>query len=247
MKRSATVLCLALCALTAGAARPTLLSPARFAPITFDPGKIRFGVDSFAVVLAQLGQNMPAGTEVVNVHKDGTKVVFEVAITATAIGMMGTMTIESGGAMEPLRLLNRGSFQGMSFGDSVTVQNGRATGTSQTPTGPGTVATSKVDAPVTAGLLLDRDLLIALLPTAELSVGMTASLTTLDERTGTFVPLTLTVEGTETITVPAGRFDVVRVQAKSNESMVAYVSTTAPRRVVRANYPDAGIELRLLK
>jgi hypothetical protein len=242
MKRTGTVLTLAICALASGAVRPTLV-----APITFDPSKIRLASDSFAAVLTQLGQSMPAGTGLMNVHKDGTKLVFEETISAAPIGLAGTMRSESGAGIEPLSLISHQTFQGVSWMDSVTVQNGRATGIVQTPTGPGTVNTSKVDASVAPGLLLDKDLLIALLPTAELSEGSTASLSTLDEKSGAIIPLTLTVEGTETITVPAGRFDVIRVRAKSDETMIVYVSTGAPRRVVRLNYTEAGIELRLLK
>jgi hypothetical protein len=247
MKRTEAVLALVIGALATGAVRPTPVAPARVAPITFDPSKIRLAQDSFAVVVTQLGQSMPAGTEVVTVHKDGTKLLFDEAISAAAIGLTGTLTIASGAGMEPLGLISHATLQGLSLTDSVTVQNGRATGSTQSPSGPGTVKTAKVDASVAAGLLLDKDLLIALLPTAELSEGMTASLSMLDEQSGTIVPLTLTVEGTETITVPAGRFDAVRVHAKSTEDMVAYVSIAAPRRVVRINYSDAGIELRLLK
>lgn len=240
MKRLGAALILVTGVFATAAVRPA-------SPLTFDPSKIRIAADSFEVYLGQLGQTMRAGTERVEVSKEGPRFIFSESIAAQMIGVTRAVRIVIGAGLEPIELTSHGSFQGAVMGDSVTVRDGKATGSMQQPSGPGTFKTTSVDATVTAQTLFDEDLLIALLPTAELTEGAKASLTVVDGASGKAVPMEVTVEGTETITVPAGKFDVVRVRAKSTDVMVAYVSTTAPRRVVRVNYLDAGIEIRLMK
>jgi hypothetical protein len=116
----------------------------------------------------------------------------------------------------------------------------------QTPTGPGTAQTIKVDAAVSAGFLLDEDELLVLLPTAELAPGLKATLSVLGEE-GKVEVMNISVLPKETAEVPAGKFEVFPVQAKFSETIMVYVTVAAPHRIVRAVYQEAGVDLRLVK
>ena len=60
--------------------------------------------------------------------------------------------------------------------------------------------------------------------------------------------LTLTVKGTETMTVPAGTFEVYRVDLSGGQAPVAmYVTTATPRRLVKVAPQGAPIEFVLAK
>jgi len=60
--------------------------------------------------------------------------------------------------------------------------------------------------------------------------------------------LTLAVKGTETLTVPAGTFEVYRVDLSGGQAPVAmYVTTQTPRRLVKIAPQGAPIEFVLAK
>ena len=61
-------------------------------------------------------------------------------------------------------------------------------------------------------------------------------------------PVTLTVAGTERVTVPAGTFETYRVdQTGGDAPLTFYVTTAAPHRVVRITFAGQPIEMVLAK
>ncbi|MCB1589433.1 MAG: hypothetical protein KDI56_11075 [Xanthomonadales bacterium] len=86
--------------------------------------------------------------------------------------------------------------------------------------------------------------LIAALP---LTADVPLTLNWFDSMSGSVVPIELSIEGTTTIEVPAGRFEVLTIRQRggSPENLI-YLSTEAPARVVRFDVVGAPIRLELL-
>jgi hypothetical protein len=60
--------------------------------------------------------------------------------------------------------------------------------------------------------------------------------------------LTMTVAGTETITVPAGTFPAYRVELTGGEQPITFwVSTAEPHRTVKMAFTGAPVEFVLVK
>jgi len=213
--------------------------------IRFDAARLSVGTDTFEVSLSQNGQRMRVGLQVNELKKDGARFVLTQKVAAVAFGLEGTLSVWFGPGLEPLERVDHGSMQGAAFSGAVSVKNGRVTGTIQSPAA--TITTAQVDAVAAADLMLEEGVLFALLPTVDLVEGQKGTFSVIDDQSGKVIPYVISVEGKESIEVPAGRFDVFRVRAQAKEATMIYVSATAPHRVVRINPGTSPIELRLVK
>ncbi len=213
------------------------------APLAFDPAKIRIAADSYDVVLVQGGQEARVGTEVFDMHKDGPRFVLDEKIAAVAMGLEGTLTVTFGANLEPLERHDHGSIQGMPFDSKITVKDGRVTGTLISPSTE--LKPLAVNAPFGNDGILEEEALEVLLLSLPLSTGLTGTVQVFDDETGKPATTTVTVEGKETMQVPAGKFEVFKIRVQSTEATMVYVSTTAPARIICVKEGGQPVELRL--
>jgi predicted Zn-dependent peptidase len=150
------------------------------------------------------------------------------------------------GDLTPGSVTQSGQQQGQQAKIDVSYAGGRAKGSATTPsqTGPKTV---QVDAEVAKGMI-DDNMVQALLPTFKWAAGAKFSVSAFQSGKGTPLPLTLTVSGEESVTVPAGTFATWKVDMTGADAPVTfYVEKAAPNRVVKIAIVGAPIEMRLAK
>ncbi len=222
------------------------MTPADFIPrvmgLALDFSKLAARRDSFVVMM----QGNALGSSVVSVEGvAGGWVVRE------ATNLMGGMvdqrtTLETDKSLAPTNLVQTASMQGQKLNTEIGFANGRATGSSMTatPTGPKTTA---VDAQLPAGTL-DSDALQAALPLFRWVADAKFTINVFSPGKGTVEPVTLTVLGSESVTVPAGTFDTWKVEQKGGEATVMFfITKDAAHRLVKIAPVGQPIELLLAK
>jgi len=139
-----------------------------------------------------------------------------------------------------------GQVRGQSASIEIVYHDGRAKGLATIPSVAGSVTTT-IDTTVTAGAI-DDNLITALIPAMEWSPGASFTVPVFLSGKGHVQSLTLTVKGTEMMTVPAGTFEVYRIDLSGGQAPVAmYVTTATPRRLVKIAPQGAPIEFVLAK
>ncbi|HEX6053068.1 MAG TPA: DUF3108 domain-containing protein [Gemmatimonadaceae bacterium] len=139
-----------------------------------------------------------------------------------------------------------GRVRGQDTRIDIVYADGRAKGTATTPTAAGgqTITFDTTIAPGT----IDDNLITVLLPVFAWAPGATFTVPVFLSGKGEVHPLTLSVKATESLTVPAGTFDVYRVEIVGGSAPVAmYVTTTAPHRLVKVAPAGAPLEFVLAK
>lgn len=141
----------------------------------------------------------------------------------------------------------RGRIQGAESKVDLAVSDGRIRGSvvvPATPMGPG--RTVDVDAEFPPGTL-ESHALSALLPALPWGAGARWEFRVIDPAEGTTNPVTLAVSGTETVTVPAGTFEVYRVEMTAGgTAMTLYITTSAPHRPVKMAPAGQPVEFVLV-
>jgi hypothetical protein len=139
-----------------------------------------------------------------------------------------------------------GQVRGQNTSISITYHDGRANGSATTPSFAGIVSTT-IDTTVAAGAI-DDNLITALLPALDWSPTASFTLPVFLSGKGYVQPLTLAVRRTETVTVPAGTFEVYRVEMSGSQAPVAMFVTTDPtHRLVKVAPEGAPLEFVLAK
>jgi hypothetical protein len=139
-----------------------------------------------------------------------------------------------------------GRVRGQDTRIDIVYADGRAKGTATTPTMAGS-QTITIDTTVVAGAI-DDNLITALLPAFAWTPNATFTILVFLSGKGEVQPLTLSVKATESLTVPAGTFDVYRVELAGGPAPVAmYVTTAAPHRLVKVAPQGAPLEFVLAK
>ena len=195
--------------------------------------------DSF-VVRAQ-GNTLGFQRTVIERTETGFRVTDDVQInpimtqhTEVDLGLDGTMRSTK----------QKGQVRGQDATIDIAYQDGRARGVATIPSMAGAVTTT-IDTTVTAGAI-DDNLITALLPAMDWSPSASFTVPVFLSGKGYVQSLTLTVKGTETITVPAGTFEVYRIDLSGGQAPVAmYVTTGVPRRLVKVAPQGAPIEFVL--
>ena len=210
------------------------------------PGTINFAAltartDSFVVMV----QGNPLGFQRTSVERTetGFRIVDDVQIGPI---MTQRTEVELGldGSLRSTR--QTGQVRGQSTSIEITYHDGRAKGSATTPAagGPATIA---IDTTVAAGAI-DDNLITALLPALEWAPGASFTLPVFLSGKGYEQSVTVTVKGTEKLTVPAGTFDVYRVDLSGGQAPVAmYITTDATHRLVKIAPRGAPLEFVLAK
>jgi len=139
-----------------------------------------------------------------------------------------------------------GQVRGQNTTIEITYHDGRARGSATTPSVAGLVTTS-IDTAVAAGAI-DDNLITALLPALDWSPASSFTIPVFLSGKGHVEQLTLAVKATEKLTVPAGSFDVYRVELSGGQAPVAmYVTTDSTHRLVKVAPRGAPLEFVLAK
>jgi len=229
-KRTAFVLALAC---------PLSLAAQSSSPINFAALAARS--DSFVVMV----QGNALGFQRTSIERTetGFRVVDDVQI-GPIMNQHTEMELAADGAM--LSTHQTGQVRGQQTSIEIAYRDGRAKGSATTPSIAG-VQTTAIDTTIAAGVI-DDNLITALLPAMEWGPAATFTLPVFLSGKGYAQPLTLSVKATETITVPAGTFEVYRVEMAGGQTPVAmYVTVAAPHRLVKIAPQGAPLEFVLAK
>ena len=212
------------------------------APLPLDLTRIAVGRDSFVV----RAQGNPIGYSVNAVARtaDGYTYRSETLLAGGIVRQSAVLATDA--RLAPRSFVLTGSQQGQPLNTSLTYANGRVTGTAARPTPQG-VQSAPIDAAVPAGVFDESAIgaVVALLP---LTAGRTQPVTVFSSTRGAVVPLTLTVAGPESVTVPAGTFQTFRVEQTGGDQPITYfVTNAAPYRVVRILIAGGQLEVQLVK
>jgi hypothetical protein len=218
---------------------------AKATTLTVDPSKIRVATDSFDVVLVQGAQTRSVGYEKTEVARSGSDFVYteNVAIPVAGIQQNTTVTFTPSLAVKALK--QSGAMHGQQLSSSLSATGNRIKGTSVTPlpTGPKTVQIDTVLAPG----VMESNILMALLPSLDLSDNFKLTVNAFDSGSGSIDPVTIRVTGKESTTVPAGTFDTYRVEVAGKQTSNLLVTRAAPHRIVKIMLAGAPLEIRLVK
>ena len=139
-----------------------------------------------------------------------------------------------------------GQVRGQNSTIDIAYHDGRAKGSATTPSMAGLV-TIAIDTAVTPGAI-DDNLLTAIMPALEWSPTASITLPVFLSGKGYVQSLTLAVKGTETLTVPAGTFQVYRIELSGGQPpVVMFVTTDAVHRLVKIAPRGTPLEFVLAK
>lgn len=139
-----------------------------------------------------------------------------------------------------------GQVRGQNTTIDIAYHDGRAKGSATTPSLTG-VTTITIDTTVVAGAL-DDNLITALLPAFDWSPTASFTVPFFLSGKGYVQSLTLAVKGSEKLTVPAGTFDVYRIELSGGQAPVSmYMTTEMPHRLVKIAPRGAPLEFVLAK
>jgi hypothetical protein len=206
---------------------PADLTP-RAVAAAFDFTRLAARRDSFVVRV----QGNPMGASTYELARDGDGwLVKEATTIAGGMVQQGT-TLRTDASLAPRLLEQRGKMQGQDTKADITFAGGRAKGAAVTPSPQGLKPVT-VDVELPAGTIDDNVLAFAM-PLLRWAPGAKHVLSSFSAGKGTVTPITLTVTGTEQVTVPAGTFEAFRVEQTGGEAPVTFfLATAAPHRLLK--------------
>lgn len=210
------------------------------------PGPINFAgltprTDSFVVMVQ--GNSLGFQRTTIERTEGGLRVVDDVQI-GPIMTQHTEVELGSDGALRSTK--QTGQVRGQNTSIDITYHDGRAKGTATTPSVTG-LTTTTIDTTVLAGAI-DDNLITALLPALEWSPTASITLPVFLSGKGYVQSLTFAVKGTEKLTVPAGTFDVYRVEISGGQAPVAmFVTTDETHRLVKIAPKGAPLEFVLAK
>ena len=210
-------------------------------PGPFNYGSLTARTDSFIVMVQ--GNAMGFQRSTVERTESGFKLIDDVQIGP----IMTQRTEVDFGPDGTLRSTKQtGQVRGQSTTIEITYHDGRAKGSATTPSVAGLVTTS-IDTAVAMGAI-DDNLITALLPALDWSPSSSFTIPVFLSGKGYVQELTLAVKATEKLTVPAGSFEVYRVELSGGQAPVAmYVTTDSTHRLVKVAPRGAPLEFVLAK
>ena len=213
------------------------------APSTiFQPSRLMASRDSFIA----LAGGQPLGTAVLSLAREGGnfRYVVDIALMAVNVRQHYESVFDATTLMPGLQTMT-GNIQGTPINSRIVVADGRAKGTAMDP-GPMGITTSNVDLPVPPGTVDDQAGL-ALVASLDLAEGFKTSYMSLGDSPTAVRSNQVTVQGKETVTVPAGTFETYRVLIHAKNDVVMFATTAMPRRIVMVRVENGAVELRLMK
>ncbi|MBK8247598.1 MAG: DUF3108 domain-containing protein [Gemmatimonadetes bacterium] len=217
----------------------SLLPTLAAAQSQFDAARLVPRSDSFAVTVQ--GRQVGGIRETIEKTATGYRLV---SVQSLA-GMNQSTEVHFSRALAMTSVKQEGQARGQSMKIDVAYGRGRAKGTATTPGAQG-MKTIAVDTTVPAGAV-DDNVLQSLLPALPLGAGKTFQVPVFASGQGTSKVMTVTVSGSESVTVPAGTFEAWKVDVAGGQVPVTFwVSRTDPR-VVKMGFAGAPMAFELVK
>jgi hypothetical protein len=217
----------------------TLPVAAQTSPINF--GSLLARSDSFVVMIQ--GNALGFQRTAIERTETGFRMVDDVQIGAI-MSQHTEIELAPDGTLRSTH--QTGQVRGVEARIDIAYADGRAKGSATTPAAGG-VQTTTIDTTVAAGVI-DDNLITALLPAMAWAPGATFTLPVFLSGKGHVQNITLTVKATETLTVPAGTFEVYRVEMAGGPAPVAmFLTTAAPHRLVKISPQGTPLEFVLAK
>jgi hypothetical protein len=216
-------------------------SSAAQAPSPVNFANLAARTDSFVVMI----QGNPLGFQRTTVERTetGFRVVDDVQI-GPIMSQHTEIDLGADGALRSTK--QTGQVRGQATTIDIAYNDGRAKGSATTPSLTG-VSTIAIDTTVAAGTI-DDNLITALLPAFDWSPTASFTVPIFLSGKGRTQLLTLAVKGTEKLTVPAGAFDVYRIELSGGQAPVSmYVTAEMPHRLVKVAPQGAPLEFVLAK
>ena len=215
------------------------------AGLTLDPALLTARTDSLRV----MAQGREVGSMVTQVTVAGDSVIVREAFNLAAFG------VQQGSRTVLARDLTLRAYQqdvnmgGQRGATNLTYDGNHVTGQAfRPPRGPGATGTTvDIDTTLAAGVV-DANYISTVLPALALAPGASFTVTAFDPTDGSTRAITVAVEGSEDVTVPAGTFGVYRVSLTGGPQAVTfYVTRDAPRRIIKFEITGAPIAAELVQ
>ncbi|HET7583465.1 MAG TPA: pitrilysin family protein [Gemmatimonadaceae bacterium] len=208
---------------------------AKGSTLSIDAAALTARTDSFTIMVQ--GQAFGYQTGVLSKTADGYQ--YE---QHTEIGPMlqqkSTVTFTEAPALQ--HIAASGTLQGQQLSVDITVTGGHAKGTASVP-GPQGPHSVETDTDVPPGTMND-DVLRAIIPALPWSAGAKWSFPSLDESKGTVQQLTISVDTTESVTLPDGAVNAYRASVTGGEQPITlWVSVAAPHELLKVTIAGAPI------
>ena len=197
--------------------------------------------DSFIVMV----QGNPLGFQRTSVERTegGFRMIDDVKI-GPIMTQHTEVEIGADGSLRSTR--QTGQVRGQSTSIEITYHDGRAKGSASTPSLTG-LTTTTIDTMVANGVI-DDNLITALLPALDWTPTASFTIPVFLSGKGYVQSVTLAVKATEKLTVPAGTFDVYRVELSGGQAPVAmFVTTDETHRLIKIAPQGAPLEFVLAK
>jgi hypothetical protein len=205
----------------------------------FEPTRLVPRSDSFVVTVQ--GRQVGGIRETIEKTATGFRLV---SVQALA-GMNQSTEVHFSRTLAMASVKQEGQARGQSMKIDVAYGRGRAKGTATTP-GPQGMRTITVDTTVPAGAV-DDNALQSLLPALPLGAGKSFQVPVFASGQGTSKVMTVTVSGSESVTVPAGTFDAWKVDVAGGQVPVTFWVSRADPRVVKMGFAGAPMAFELVK
>lgn len=220
-------------------AREELFGPATRLPV--DLSLMAARSDSFAIMI----QGMPLGGQRITLERtDAGFRYHEKMSIAGIVNQQTDVVIDAEG--RPTTVTQAGEVQGQPTAVNVVYANGRATGDATTLDPASGLKKVTVDTTVSEAAI-DDNTILAFLPTLPWAPGARWTFPVFNAGQGSEMTLTLSVTGTESVTVPAGTHDAFRADLTGGPSPFTFwVSVAEPHRVLKVALVSQPIEFVLV-
>ena len=213
-------------------------------PVALDRSQIVARRDSFAV----LANGNLVGSLVTTVDRGADSILYSEHsnIPVAGIDQSATVTLDAM-TLDVRRVDQVGSMMGMSPETHLSYGAGRVKGHVSSPQPDRSLKSIDIDTTVAPGTI-DDNAINVVLPALPLEPGKTIRLDVFTSRDGTQKVLTVKVGQPEAVTVPAGTFQAFRLDVSGGEApLTIYVSTLAPRRMVKTEVVGTPLQFVLVK
>lgn len=224
------------------------LTPADLAPevaaLELDPGALRPGRYEYQMVF----NDNPVGRQVVTISRDGGTIVLADSLDLGLMGMRQHSRVLLDGRTLAVRTVEQSTdMRGQQGITRLEYAGDRVRGTVAVPQRTGTIDQVDVDTTVAPGTV-DMNALQAVIPALALEPGTSVTVNVFDSSQLTIWPLTLTVDGTEEISVPAGTFPAVKIELSGGpQPMIFYVTRDTPRQIVKIQPVGQPVRFELVE
>jgi zinc protease len=216
------------------------------APLEVDPSRVVARRDSFQITL----QGNPIGTQVTELSSAGDSLIYHETTSVPMAGLNQTTTLVLGSASLDIRSLDQTMQMGPFTPQSHLVfdlERGAVVGRVESPDQQtGAVTGVDIDRPIREGLLIS-DALRIVVPTLSLSEGASFKVRLIDTTDGGVKIVSITVAGTEEVTVPAGTYQAYRVELTGLEGGVVFYLSGDDHRLVKVEPIGQPIVFELVR